>query len=147
MIDWLVDVLWRIDILGAFTVDKTNLVSVFYKHRLYFQILLSEIKLHMLREGQCQRNRIELYDRTTSEDDRTGVYCAGPVQDYRSESNRVYLRILGSRLSEKPVVFGRYTIYKPARTGSSGKLSARQKKRFYIIVSDRQQIIYGYFCI
>lgn len=83
------------------------------------RILLSEIKLHMLREGQCERNRIEFYDRTTSEDDRTGVYCAGPVPFYKSESNRVYLRILGSRLSEKPVIFGRYTVYKPARAGSS----------------------------
>ncbi|XP_053402482.1 neuropilin and tolloid-like protein 1 isoform X2 [Mercenaria mercenaria] len=83
------------------------------------RILLSEIKLHMLREGQCNRNRIELYDRTSSEEDRTGVYCSGPVQDYRSESNRVYLRILGSRLSEKPVIFGRYTVYKPARTKSN----------------------------
>lgn len=74
----------------------------------------------MLREGQCERNRIEMYDRTTSDDDRTGVYCAGRaqghVQDYKSESNRVYLRIFGSRLSEKPVLFARYTIYKPENT-------------------------------
>ncbi|XP_052819353.1 neuropilin and tolloid-like protein 1 isoform X2 [Mya arenaria] len=80
------------------------------------RILLSDIKLHMLRDGQCTRNRIEMYDRTTSEDDRTGVYCAGPVPNYMSESNRVYLRILGSRLSEKPVLHGRYTVYRPANT-------------------------------
>lgn len=61
-----------------------------------------------------------MYDRTTSDDDRTGVYCAGPVPDYKSESNRVYLRILGSRLSEKPVIFGRYTVYKAARKDTSG---------------------------
>jgi len=76
--------------------------------------MLSEIQLHMFREGQCNRNRIEMYDRTTSEDDRTGVYCEGPVPNYMSESNRVFLRILGSRLSEKPVIHGRYTVYRPA---------------------------------
>ena len=87
------------------------------------QILLSDIKLHMLRKDQCTRNRIEMFDRTTSEDDRTAVHCDGPVPDYRSESNRVYLRILGSRLSEKPVIFGRYTVYKPAKTDANGKLN------------------------
>ncbi|KAL4234609.1 Domain first found in C1r [Mactra antiquata] len=81
-----------------------------------YRILLSEVKLVMLREGMCMRNRIEFYDRTSSEEDRTGVYCAGPVNDYHSESNRIYVRILGSKLSEKPVMFGRYTVYRPAAT-------------------------------
>ncbi|KAH3777085.1 hypothetical protein DPMN_178522 [Dreissena polymorpha] len=80
------------------------------------RIMLTEIQLYMLRDEQCSRNRIEMYDRTTSEDDRTGVYCAGPVPSYRSESNRVFLRILGSRLSEKPVLQARYTVFKPENT-------------------------------
>ncbi|KAH3777100.1 hypothetical protein DPMN_178537 [Dreissena polymorpha] len=78
--------------------------------------MLTEIQLHMLRDEQCSRNRIEMYGRTTSEDDRTGVYCAGPVPSYRSESIRVFLRILGSRLLEKPVLQARYTVFKPENT-------------------------------
>ena len=74
----------------------------------------------MTRNQQCVRNRIEIYDGTTNDDDRTGVYCGGSVQNYKSESNRIFLRIFGSRLSEKPVLLARYTVFKPANMSSKG---------------------------
>ena len=80
------------------------------------------MKLHMSSNGQCQRNVMEIYDGTTSEDDKYGVFCDSKVTDYSSLTNRLYLRLRGSRLSEKPIFSGRYTVFKPGRATSSSYL-------------------------
>ena len=84
-----------------------------YASYVLFQIRLHDMKLHMSNNGQCQRNIMEIYDGTTSEDDKNGVYCDSTVSDYSSLTNRLYLRLRGSRLSEKPIFSGRYTVFKP----------------------------------
>ena len=70
------------------------------------------MKLHMSKNGQCDRNVMEIYDGRSSEDDKYAVYCDGDIADYSSLTNRVYLRLMGSRLSEKPVFSGRFTVFK-----------------------------------
>ena len=94
----------------------------FEKKSVLFQIRLHDMKLHMSSNGQCQRNVMEIYDGTTSEDDKYGVFCDSKVTDYSSLTNRLYLRLRGSRLSEKPIFSGRYTVFKPGRATSSSYL-------------------------
>ena len=71
------------------------------------------MKLYMSKNGQCERNLMEIYDGRTSEDDKGAVYCDGDVADYTSLTRRLFLRLRGSRLSEKPIFSCRFTVFKP----------------------------------
>ncbi|KAL3859676.1 hypothetical protein ACJMK2_009884 [Sinanodonta woodiana] len=77
------------------------------------KVRISDLSLEFSKANECDLNMVEIYDGTTAESRREAVYCKGsPVDEFVSNTNRVFIRILGQRLAWKPTLKAVYTVFK-----------------------------------